>query len=175
PRWSPPMCRMPGSCGPTLTGWIRSAWSRRCRGEGTGSWLRSWRAARDLGRCGAAVARALQGPVADGSSVLPRPLTGQFQPSVAHIPAAVRVPVGGRCDTPWIAVQRKAGMTEIVDHGQVAAVEMRSRALEPLQPYPGTNKPRRCRCTVCGGEVAPRLSNIHSSGHGPCRHCENRL
>lgn len=41
--------------------------------------------------------------------------------------------------------------------------------LEPLEPYPGTKKAWRCRCTRCGAEVAPWPLDIRRGGG--CRHC----
>ncbi len=46
---------------------------------------------------------------------------------------------------------------------------MRAAGLEPLDPFPGVVKPWRCRCTVCGNEVSPRLEAIRN-GTG-CRFC----
>jgi hypothetical protein len=47
---------------------------------------------------------------------------------------------------------------------------MRRCGLEPLDPYPGTSQPWRCRCLACGREVTPRLDNVRV-GSGACRYC----
>ena len=41
-----------------------------------------------------------------------------------------------------------------------AADFMASRGYEPLEPYPGRDKPWRCRHAQCGREVTPRYGNI---------------
>ena len=57
-------------------------------------------------------------------------------------------------------------------HPGEAAAAMRLAGLEPLEPYPGTVKPWRCRCARCGSEVQPRYASVRK-GHG-CRHCGTR-
>ena len=42
--------------------------------------------------------------------------------------------------------------------------------LTPLEPYPGSGRPWRARCLICGAEVAPRLAAL-LSGQGGCRRC----
>lgn len=46
---------------------------------------------------------------------------------------------------------------------------MRARGAEPLVPFPGTQKPWRCRCLVCGGESSPRYNDVINKGSGVCR------
>ena len=41
----------------------------------------------------------------------------------------------------------------------------------PLEPYPGANRPWRCRCLTCNAEVKPRLANVRNKGNGPCKPC----
>lgn len=48
---------------------------------------------------------------------------------------------------------------------------MRSRGLEPQEPYPGSGRPWRCTHT-CGRSVTPTLSNIRA-GRGLCRYCNS--
>ncbi len=50
---------------------------------------------------------------------------------------------------------------------------MRAAGLEPLEPYPGIAAPWRCRHTVCGREVTPRLGNV-TTGQGGCVYCSGR-
>lgn len=48
---------------------------------------------------------------------------------------------------------------------------MLDRGLSPLEPYPGSARPWRCRHS-CGREVTPTLSNARQ-GHGICRYCNS--
>lgn len=53
------------------------------------------------------------------------------------------------------------------------AVEfMRGRGFEPLEPYPGSGEPWRCRCVECDREVRPRRQSV-KRGSG-CRYCATR-
>ena len=47
---------------------------------------------------------------------------------------------------------------------------MRAAGLEPLEPYPGSQKPWRCTHVECGREVTPALTMIRS-GQGGCIWC----
>ena len=47
---------------------------------------------------------------------------------------------------------------------------MRAAQLEPLEPYPGTAVPWRCRCLKCDREVTPRRHAI-MKGQGGCKYC----
>ena len=47
---------------------------------------------------------------------------------------------------------------------------MRSKGLEPLEPFPGVTKRWRCRCTRCGAEVSPTLKSVRLAVTG-CRTC----
>ncbi len=49
---------------------------------------------------------------------------------------------------------------------------MSAANLLPLEPYPGADKPWRCKCLGCGGEVTPRYSGIRA-GQGGCLRCGN--
>lgn len=48
---------------------------------------------------------------------------------------------------------------------------MLSRGLEPLENFPGSNKPWRCRCEVCGRETSPTYGTIYSKPKGGCKWC----
>lgn len=65
------------------------------------------------------------------------------------------------------ATHRTTGRS--VDPDEAAAF-MASRGYEPLEPYPGRDKPWRCRHVQCGREVSPRYGNI-KSGWGGCGVC----
>lgn len=62
---------------------------------------------------------------------------------------------------PWCAGQR-------IDPAEAVEV-MRSRGAEPLDPYPGNNRPWRCRCMKCGREITPTYVNARKGS--PCRYC----
>jgi hypothetical protein len=51
---------------------------------------------------------------------------------------------------------------------------MRVAGLEPLEPYPGSGVPWRCRHVACGREVTPRLSNV-TKGQRGCVYCSGRV
>ena len=44
--------------------------------------------------------------------------------------------------------------------------------LKPLEPYPGANKPWKCRCEICKRAVTPRYTSIQG-GQGGCKYCAN--
>lgn len=51
------------------------------------------------------------------------------------------------------------------------AVEvMRGAGLAPLIPYPGAQKPWRCKCLECGAEVTPQYANVRLGQNG-CKWC----
>jgi predicted GIY-YIG superfamily endonuclease len=39
---------------------------------------------------------------------------------------------------------------------------------QPLDPFPGTQKPWRCRCLTCGEESSPRYDDVVNKGTGAC-------
>lgn len=56
----------------------------------------------------------------------------------------------------------------------VAAMRVMATAdLEPLEPYPGSDHPWRCRCLKCDTEVTPRYNNVRQ-GHSGCVHCRHK-
>lgn len=54
---------------------------------------------------------------------------------------------------------------------------MLSRRLTPLDPYPGVDKPWRCKCGECGAIVSPRALEVRSSTRegGGCKRCADRI
>lgn len=54
-----------------------------------------------------------------------------------------------------------------------AEVDMRAAGFEPLEPYPGARVRWRCRHTICGHIVYPRLFKIRAGGGG-CLTCAGR-
>ncbi|GDY33922.1 hypothetical protein GTS_55550 [Gandjariella thermophila] len=52
----------------------------------------------------------------------------------------------------------------------VAAARMRGVDLEPLEPYPGSLRPWKCRCLRCKRIVTPCYSTV-KQGWGGCRWC----
>ena len=60
---------------------------------------------------------------------------------------------------------------KVLPKEHIAAV-MAKAHFEPLAPFPGADKPWKCRCLECGVESSPRFSNVQK-GHG-CLTCGNR-
>ena len=57
---------------------------------------------------------------------------------------------------------------------EIAVATMLAAGFEPLEPYPGSRIPWRCKHTKCGQEVKPRYITIQRKrGHG-CRFCAPR-
>lgn len=54
--------------------------------------------------------------------------------------------------------------------GSKALKIMKSAGLKPLVDFPGSNKPWKCKCLVCGLETSPRWSGIQR-GQGGCSNC----
>jgi hypothetical protein len=52
-----------------------------------------------------------------------------------------------------------------------AAADMKAAGLDPLEPYPGTSRPWRCRCLTCDREVSPKHAHVARNGGG-CRYCK---
>ncbi|WIB34425.1 hypothetical protein [Curtobacterium sp. MCSS17_005] len=63
--------------------------------------------------------------------------------------------------------KRRAGLAD------AAVAEMRAAGFEPLEPYPGTAKPWRCRHELCGHERTPTLNTVRMNGTA-CRDCSAR-
>jgi hypothetical protein len=57
---------------------------------------------------------------------------------------------------------------------EAAAQVMREAGAEPLEPYPGSKPPWRCRCLTCGKEVRPNYNSV-SKGQGVCVWCARRV
>ncbi|HTT54176.1 MAG TPA: hypothetical protein VMH35_22525 [Streptosporangiaceae bacterium] len=49
-----------------------------------------------------------------------------------------------------------------------AVKAMLERGTQPLDPFPGTQKPWRCRCLTCGDESSPRYNDVVNKGTGSC-------
>ncbi len=54
-----------------------------------------------------------------------------------------------------------------------AILVMRKAKLEPLVPYPGSQKPWKCKCLRCGREVQPAYTSIISGQKG-CVYCSGK-
>ena len=52
----------------------------------------------------------------------------------------------------------------------VALKFMKSIGLKPLVDFPGSNKPWKCKCLVCGFDATPRWSDLQQ-GQGGCSNC----
>lgn len=64
--------------------------------------------------------------------------------------------------------QEAAHATQRLKH-DYASIVMRNAQLEPLEPFPGADRPWRCR-HACGREVRPTYSNV-KRGQGGCVRC----
>lgn len=64
--------------------------------------------------------------------------------------------------------RRRGGLARRVSEGEAIAI-MRAASFEPLEPYPTSGAPWRCRCLECGTESAPTLTNV--KGGRRCRGC----
>jgi hypothetical protein len=53
---------------------------------------------------------------------------------------------------------------------KVAEKVMLKAGLKPLEPYPGSGKPWKCRCQKCKKIVEPSFSNLQQ-GHAGCAYC----
>lgn len=47
---------------------------------------------------------------------------------------------------------------------------MRDAGVDPLDPYPGSKEPWRCKCMNCGKTVTPCFNRVQQ-GQGGCRYC----
>jgi hypothetical protein len=84
-----------------------------------------------------------------------------MSPRYAHVQQGRRA--CKRCSTKYLSELFSLDPNE-------AAEVMRAAGLEPLEPYPGNNKPWRCRHLECGRVVTPMRSSI-TQGQGGCRAC----
>lgn len=62
---------------------------------------------------------------------------------------------------------------EVAANAPAATEVMRAAGYEPIEPYAGSDKPWRCRCTTCGKESTPRYGNV-KQGRATCRHCATK-
>lgn len=65
--------------------------------------------------------------------------------------------------------QEAAHTAQRLNHDDAAAL-MRRAGLEPLGPFPGVDRPWRCRHVRCGREASPTYTNT-KRGQGGCRFC----
>ena len=73
---------------------------------------------------------------------------------------------GSGCGT---CANKKRSMSRKVDESKARKL-MLAAGVTPLEPYPGSKHPWRCRCHNCGREVTPQHSSIRQ-GRGGCIHC----
>jgi len=52
----------------------------------------------------------------------------------------------------------------------LALKSMKTFGLQPLVDFPGSNKPWKCKCLVCGFDATPRWSDLQQ-GQGGCSNC----
>jgi recombinational DNA repair protein (RecF pathway) len=81
----------------------------------------------------------------------------------------------GKLVTPrYNSVQKRGGgckycAKRFVD-AEDAILMMKAAKFEPLTPYPGANKPWKCKCLRCGREVQPAYTTIQNGQKG-CVYC----
>lgn len=51
-----------------------------------------------------------------------------------------------------------------------ASIVMLENGFKPLEPYPGSQKKWRCKCTTCGNEIMVLRNTVATNGTG-CKHC----
>ena len=76
---------------------------------------------------------------------------------------------GGGCRT---CANKKRSVSRKVNEKDAREL-MTAAGVTPLEPYPGSKIPWRCRCDACGREVTPRHSSI-KQGRGGCIYCAGR-
>jgi hypothetical protein len=54
------------------------------------------------------------------------------------------------------------------------AAEMIAKGVTPLEPYPGSNKPWKCKCIACGAIVHPRYYTVVKREKGGCNFCAKK-
>ena len=57
---------------------------------------------------------------------------------------------------------------------ELAVNAMRTNGWEPVEPYPGSSAPWKCRCKKCGFEQYPRLYSINNKRPSGCFSCGER-
>lgn len=73
--------------------------------------------------------------------------------------------------------ERRAQATRSAANSRLALIGMREAGWEPLEPYPGSHNPWRCRCVDCGSESSPRFHSVSQrAGQSKlCQTCSGRL
>lgn len=94
----------------------------------------------------------------------------------AHTPWPCRCQACGQSVSPYYNSVRKGGGCRYCNDTAIspasAVAAMRAVGLDPLEPYPGSNRDWACRCSKCGRSVKPRYSTV-ARGMGGCRWCRN--
>ena len=57
-----------------------------------------------------------------------------------------------------------------ISHDDAAAV-MLATGRQPLEAYPGSHEPWRCRCITCGQESTPTYMNVRKGRSARCKYC----
>lgn len=53
---------------------------------------------------------------------------------------------------------------------ETASQVMLSAGVEPIEPYPGTTQPWKCRCLTCDRMITPSFGNVRRSVSKGCRY-----
>lgn len=129
---------------------------------------------RGAGGCGFCSGRfpdttAIEARMAEAGWTLLEPYPG------AQAPWRVRCgPCGRETTKRWSDVQNdKPGCRFCAERAVAPAdaiASMLANGLDPLDPYPGSHAPWRCRCLTCDALVSPNLNTVRATGGG-CRRC----
>jgi hypothetical protein len=69
----------------------------------------------------------------------------------------------------WMCGVALRASMQMLDPDEAVSI-MRAADLEPLEVYPGSNRPWKCTCNKCFRQVTPHLSSIQG-GRGGCKFC----
>lgn len=71
------------------------------------------------------------------------------------------------------AAEERAKSTRATENAVKAVAGMAAAGWQPLEPYPGSHNPWRCRCMDCGPEGSPSFHNV-SQNAGKSKQCRTR-
>lgn len=95
----------------------------------------------------------------------------------SNVPWPCRCTVCGNLSKPRLSVIKRGGRCRYCAGNTIdpetAERTIKQAGVEPLEPYPGSQVPWRCKCARCGSEISPIYSNIRR-GQGGCVKCRSR-
>lgn len=120
--------------------------------------------------------------ISDASAVAAMRAAG-FEPLVPYPGSekpwpAICTSCGHRVTPRWSEVKRRqdvgcphcAGIARRLTEAEALPL-LAELGLEPLAPFPGTQRPWPVRCQLCGAESAPQYSNLRYRTVRGCQHC----